>query len=97
MVQKCFFIPLFIGERERELRSWKKFTQNEFIYYSCKLIRVSSKLPSHEMSNVSKPMPLEQTQPALSGSLDKQKYFKEINQNASFDYSKKGFQKFFLQ
>ena len=52
------FIPLFIGERERELRSQMKFTQNVFIYYSCKLIRVARKRPSHEMSNVSKPMPL---------------------------------------
>ena len=59
MIHKCLFIPLFIGEREGELRSRKTFTQNEFIYYSCKLISVASKMPSHEMSNVSKPMPLE--------------------------------------
>ena len=58
MIQKCFFIPILIGERERELRSGKKFTQKEFIYYSCKLISVESKIASHEMSNVSKNMPL---------------------------------------
>ena len=59
MIQKYLFNSLFIRERERELGSRKKFIQNKFIYYSCKLIRVARKRPSHEMSNVSKPMPLE--------------------------------------
>ena len=58
MIQEYLFNSLFIGERERELGSRKIFKQNEFIYYSCKLIRVARKRPSHEMSNVSKPMPL---------------------------------------